>query len=141
MLTNEPSVYDVYYTETDDATNDNPMIQRERYLSLERTPEQIVNRYTNEHPNRRIIGFFNIKSNLFDEDSRRHETFSKYCSLFGFCDNDFNALVCCAGKTYRFIGFLPQNTKYKALLQNEITGTFTKATLQYVKKYMATNTN
>lgn len=99
-----------------------------------------------DHPNMRldgsntchIIGIHDTQTDLLNIIKREEEMFRDYCGMYGFAFDDYrrrvrNPISQCEGL---FIGFLPQNRKYKALIRDVVTGRLTKASLSYVRKYM-----
>lgn len=95
--------------------------------------------YNANHPDKKIIEIFDTEDGLLHNEQHEKQEFEKYCTMYFFNPNDYYKYVCHNDKVYRFIGFLPQNTKYKARLFDTIRGCYIKATLDYVRKYMINN--
>lgn len=125
--------FTIFYTDQNAADF---RIQRDMLIASEPVNAKIVEKYTSLHPERYILGFYENKSNLAEEDGRLRDEFNKYCSSFGFAGDDYNKEVVFRDNTYHLIGFRPRNNKYKALLRNTQTGRITKATLGFVRAYI-----
>lgn len=83
-----------------------------------------------------ITNVFDTKDNLIDKSRSEQERFEDMCENYGFSRDNYKAPVndTCTGENFLLVGFLPQNTKYKALLRNVRTGRYTKTTVEYVKR-------
>ncbi len=99
--------------------------------------------FVNDHPELmindwHIIGVYDSDTDLLRAAKNEKASFFNNCGVYGFAFDDYLRPIYNPNTQRRglFIGFLPQNRKYKALIRDEITGRLTKASLAYVRKYM-----
>lgn len=133
--------FTVYYSEKNNMLTSSLFI--DEITTDEPVDEKVIQTYLTAYPNRNILGFYENKYNLINSDEHLKERFCRDCYLFGFVPEDYGTTFCSntTPYTYKLVGFLPQNTKYKVLLRNLTTGGSTKATLSFVKKNMQNKCN
>lgn len=124
-------IYQIYYY---DANN---VLQLEtKTITLDAPVREQLDKYVASNPDKRIVGIYEENTNLLTQDDNRRKEFETYCRYYDFLPEHYN---CRVTPNYRFIGFLPKNRKYKALLYNETTNHYTKATLAFVSRNMIYN--
>lgn len=133
--------FTIYYSEKNGALTNSLFV--DEITTDEPVDEKVIQAYLAAHPNRDIFGFYENKNNLINSDEHLKEKFCRDCYLFGFVPEDYGTTFCSntTPYTYKLVGFLPQNTKYKALLRNLTMGGSTKATLSFVKKNIQNKCN
>jgi len=72
----------------------------------------------------------------FDDETEDVEQvkFDKDCGRYGFDGDDYNKKLSNGRKTYNFVGFKPQNTKYPCIVENH-NGRY-KMTVSQVKRML-----
>lgn len=95
-----------------------------------------LDKYIAANSDKRIIGIYDEMSNILKKNDAQRAEFELHCRYYDFLPEHYNCRVM---PNYRFVGFLPGNHKYKALLYNETTNRYTKATLAFVERNMIHN--
>lgn len=95
-------------------------------------------KYALDNPDICIKGIYNASDNILWKNELQKEQFELNCGVYGFNQDDYRKVIHDNRdeEDYLFLGFLPSNTKYKALLLNIRTGLRTKATLKFVRLNM-----
>ena len=127
-------MFKTYYIYYYDANN---VLQLEtKTITLDAPVSEQLTEYIASNPNKQIVGIYEENTNLLTQDDNRRKEFEKYCYYYDFLPEHYNCRVM---PDYRLIGFLPKNHKYKALLYNETTNRYTKATITFVTRNMIYN--
>lgn len=96
-----------------------------------------IERYKLDNPDIHIRAVFRESDNLVETYDREKETFYKLCSSYDFEPDDYKRLVIDKqGNQYVFVGFLPQNHKYKAQLFRRSDSRYVRSTLEFVRRYI-----
>lgn len=127
-------MFKTYYIYYYDANN---VLQLEtKTITLDAPVSEQLTGYIAANCDKRIIGIYEEEANLLTRDDNHRKEFEKYCYYYDFLPEHYNCRVM---PDYRLIGFLPKNHKYKALLYNETTNRYTKATITFVTRNMIYN--
>ena len=99
-----------------------------------------ASKYTVSFPDRMVRKvFYNNNNILLNEDIER-DKFNLYCRDYGFKPENYLAEFTDVNngisEDYIFVGFNPNNRKYKCLLYSKNRKTGIKATVNFVKKYI-----
>lgn len=103
-----------------------------------KTGEIDTTAFNTYYPDAHIIAAFNANDNIFDKNLNEKSDFINNCRNYDFEPDDYHRLVSdnFGHPKYLFAGFLPRNTKYKALLFDKETGHYIKATLSFVERHI-----
>ncbi len=95
-----------------------------------------VDIYEADNPGIKIIHVFDASQDMLYRDFIEKKEFISHCYEYGFDESDYKRdfINPRTGNKMLFVGFLPRNTKYKALLIDTVTGAEIKATLFYVQR-------
>jgi len=100
-----------------------------------------VTKFLNDHPDMHfndvhVTKIFNENDDLLTKMQTEEDRFKDYCNFYGFNTHDYGMRIRhpVTKEILLFVGFLPKNHKYKALLRNELTKKMTKATFSFVEK-------
>lgn len=80
---------------------------------------------------------FDMNDEILSSERTEQEVFNKYYEKYGF-DPDMlgKRLVDIDGTVWRFVGFIPQNRKYKCRVKDVLSGIERKATLDSVYRML-----
>lgn len=93
--------------------------------------------YKTDHPDMYITAVFYQNNNIITANEREKDSFHANCYSYGFEPSDYKRLIVDSnGIKYYFIGFLPQNHKYKASILRISDNCKRKASLRFVQKYI-----
>lgn len=103
-----------------------------------RNGEVNITAFKMKYPDAQVIAFFSVSDNLLDKRTDEKTQFVNTCRNFGFEPEDYRRTISdnYGNHKYLLVGFLPQNTKYKARLFDKETGGYIKATLNFVMHNM-----
>lgn len=92
-----------------------------------------------DHPGQTVTAVFNSETDLLMSANKEKTEFRLMCYDYGFRENDYGRYMNDARfgtSAVIFVGFLPKNRKYKALLYNTVTRRHIKATINYVRSHI-----
>lgn len=106
-------------------------------------PKYIVNSifdvelYLHDNPGMHIRAVFKDNDNLMSVYNHEKEIFYRNCTCYGFDFDDYRKpVIDTTGTEYIFLGLLPNNHKYKALLLRKSDGRRIKATTDFVHRFL-----
>lgn len=100
-----------------------------------------IAKYEKDNPDVRVLRVFSNNDNLIALQNNERDKFADLCSEYDFEPSDYRKLVVKPdGQRFIFVGFLPQNHKYKAGLLRIDDGRSIKATLSFVRRFMTDRT-
>lgn len=107
-------------------------VENEKYFTSTGTFSVIS--YETDNPGVKIMHVFDASQDIIHRASVEKQEFITHCHEYGFSESDYKRSFISprTGNLTIFVGFLPRNTKYKALLVDTVTGVRIKATLLYV---------
>lgn len=96
--------------------------------------------WVKQNPTLNLVYAFNREQDVLYKDSKEEREFITLCNHYGFETDDYKReIVNGKGEKLVFIGFLPQNRKYKCKLINLDTGRGVKATTDWVQVQLRSN--
>lgn len=99
-----------------------------------------ISEFNQKYPGVIPTYIFDMNTELQMSDNIQKTEFEKYASMFGFTQNDYKAHLSTRGvhpEECEFIGFLPQNRKYKCRVISVQNGHKYKMTPDYVRECIA----
>lgn len=94
--------------------------------------------FRDENPDKTIMYAFDTEDDILSSGRAEVQAFAELCEQYGFTPENYNQAYCPQNgpDTYRLIGFIPKNRKYKCAVINTRTGQRMKATVDYVHRML-----
>lgn len=90
------------------------------------------------HPKCTVTHVFHERNDETTLITSMEQTFRSHCEAYGLEKTDYNRRFKDGNCTYRIVGLITKNKKYKIQLINETKGTTVKATPAYVRAMLRT---